>query len=74
MFAVSSPQANAGENDTFELRQSSAGKIELCGTNGVALAKGFYWYLRKYCNATVTWGSNGTGDNLELPTVLPAVS
>ena len=66
-------QASAGENDTFELRQSPAGKIELCGTTGVALAKGLYWYLRKYCSMTVTWGQNGTGDNLVMPSVLPAV-
>eukprot|EP00117_Sycon_ciliatum_P016941 scpid38479/ scgid16158/ Alpha-N-acetylglucosaminidase; N-acetyl-alpha-glucosaminidase; Alpha-N-acetylglucosaminidase 82 kDa form; Alpha-N-acetylglucosaminidase 77 kDa form len=72
-FQLCQITANAGENDTFELRQSPAGLIELCGTNGVALAKGLYWYLRTYCNATVTWGHHGTGDHLELPSPLPAV-
>ena len=34
------------------------------GSSGVALASGLYWYLKYYCNASVTWGENGTGDNL----------
>ncbi|XP_065187181.1 alpha-N-acetylglucosaminidase-like [Sycon ciliatum] len=72
-FKLCQITAKPGENDTFELRQSPAGLIELCGTNGVALAKGLYWYLRTYCNATVTWGHHGTGDHLELPSPLPAV-
>lgn len=34
------------------------------GTSGVALASGVYWYLKYFCNTSVTWGENGSGDNL----------
>jgi hypothetical protein len=38
--------------------------VPVRGSSGVALASGLYWYLKYYCNASVTWGENGTGDNL----------
>jgi alpha-N-acetylglucosaminidase len=38
--------------------------VPVRGSSGVALASGVYWYLKYYCNASVTWGENGTGDNL----------
>jgi alpha-N-acetylglucosaminidase len=32
------------------------------------------WYLKYWCNASVSWGVNGTGNQLRLPVVLPAVA
>lgn len=30
-------------------------------------------YLKYYCNATISWGRKGDGDNLHIPTPLPEV-
>lgn len=40
---------------------------------GVALAAGLNWYLKYSCGAEVSWGRDGTGDQLALPAQLPAV-
>jgi len=44
-------------------------QVHVEATTGVALASGFYWYLKYYCNCSVTWGVNGSGNNLALPSV-----
>ena len=46
-------------------------KPVLRGNNGVALSSAFNYYLKYFCNCSVSWGRNGTGDQLRLPSVLP---
>ena len=44
------------------------------GSSGVSITSGFY-YMRYYCNASVSWGVNRTGVNIgELAYRLPVVS
>ena len=43
----------------------------LRGNNGVALASAFNYYLKYFCNCSISWGRNGTGDQLRLPSPLP---
>ena len=38
-------------------------------TSGVSAAMGFYYYLKNFCHAQVTWA----GEQLNLPSPLPAV-
>lgn len=54
--------------DFFEL-ETVAGKLVVRGNNQISLAAGLRWYLKYYCNANVSW----SGNNLELPDVLPSV-
>jgi alpha-N-acetylglucosaminidase len=76
-LALVDPQPNTG-NDVFRLLPSSTidGRVvvPVRGSSGVALASGLYWYLKYHCNASVTWGESGTGDNLVLPNPLPQVA
>ena len=46
-------------------------KPVLRGNNGVALASAFNYYLKYYCNCSISWGRNGSGDQLRMPSVLP---
>ena len=60
--------------DVFEidiLKQD--GKIfpVLRGSNGVALATSLNYYLKYQCYCSVSWGVNGSGDQLRLPEPLP---
>ena len=58
--------------------------VEIDGTSGTALSNGLYmWcfplpsqrrYMKYYCKSSLSWGENGTGDNLAIPSPLPAVS
>ena len=57
-------------NDVFEVDANSS-KPVLRGNNGVALASAFNYYLKYFCNCSISWGRNGTGDQLRLPTTLP---
>ena len=41
------------------------------GNNGVALASAFNYYLKYFCNCSISWGREGTGDQLRLPNPLP---
>lgn len=72
-FSLCVLEAPADSNDTFEIRRSAPGLIRVCGTNGVAMAKGVYWYLQKYCHVSVTWGVDGSGNQLRVPQPLPGV-
>eukprot|EP00118_Oscarella_pearsei_P005009 m.22289 g.22289 ORF g.22289 m.22289 type:complete len:807 (+) comp28318_c0_seq2:22-2442(+) len=58
--------------DAFEIDSSSQGdQIVLRGNTGVALASALNWYLKYYCYCEVSWGNNGTGDQLNVPSPLP---
>ena len=63
--------SRSSEVDTFELQSSEGAdgstRIEVSGNSGVALASGFYHYLRWKCNSSVSWGVNGTGIVNNLP-------
>ena len=43
----------------------------LRGNNGVSLASALNFYLKYSCNCSISWGINGTGDQLKLPSPLP---
>lgn len=62
------PPGPAG-HDVFEIDASV--KPVLRGNNGVALASALNFYLKYNCNCSVSWGRNGTGDQLNLPQPLP---
>ena len=60
--------------DVFEVDTSEQeGKIfpVLRGNSGVALASALNYYLKYYCYCSVSWGVNGSGDQLHLPEPLP---
>lgn len=52
--------------DVFEIDSSGVTSpvVALRGNNGVALASALSWYLRYYLNASVSWGRNGSGNQL----------
>ena len=60
-------------DDTFTVSASN-GTVTVTGSSGVALTSGAYWYLKEVTKCQVTWGNNGTGDQLNLPATLPDVS
>lgn len=41
--------------------------VRITGNSGVAVARGFYYYLTEFCNCHVAW----EGSQLNLPTILP---
>ena len=58
--------------DVFEVTGDlEQNKPILSGNNGVALASAFNYYLKYFCNCSISWGRNGTGDQLRLPGTLP---
>ena len=58
--------------DVFEVDVTLQGdKPVLRGNNGVALASAFNYYLKYFCNCSISWGRDGTGDQLRLPGTLP---
>jgi alpha-N-acetylglucosaminidase len=59
--------------DVFEIDVSNSQPV-LRGNTGVALASALNWYLRYECNASVSWGRDGTGNQLQLPSTLPVPS
>jgi alpha-N-acetylglucosaminidase len=52
--------------DVFELDNGSQrGSVQWCVARVAwRLASGVYWYLKYYCNASVSWGEEGSGDNV----------
>ncbi|XP_062511112.1 alpha-N-acetylglucosaminidase-like isoform X2 [Corticium candelabrum] len=67
--------ATSQGRDVFEIDSSgNADQVTIRGNTGVAMASGFNWYLKYYCNCHVSWGVNGTGDQLNVPTPLPRVT
>ena len=60
--------------DVFEidtLKQEGKVSPVLRGNNGVALATALNYYLKYQCYCSVSWGDNGSGDQLHLPEPLP---
>ena len=58
--------------DVFEVdADKEDGRPVLRGNNGVSLASALNFYLKYYCNCSISWGRNGTGDQLRLPQPLP---
>ena len=58
-----------GDREMFEV-SGKDGKIVIKGTGGLAVAKGFGWYLNNYCHTKVSWYKD---DLVSLPEVLPVV-
>lgn len=58
--------------DAFEIDKGTSAPVVLRGNNGVALASALNGYLKYYCNCSISWGVEGTGDQLKLPNPLPA--
>lgn len=57
-------------NFFFQLSSANDGNIQINGTSGVAVAMGFYHYLKYFCNGQRTWA----GQQTQLPESLPAIS
>ena len=61
--------------DVFEVgTDNKVSKPIFRGNNGVALALAFNYYLKYYCNCSVSWGRDGTGGQLNMPNPLPLPS
>lgn len=61
-------------NDAFELGLNGS-TVVLRGNSGVSIASALNYYLNNYCNSSVMWGRNGTGNQLSSlppPSALPA--
>jgi len=58
-----------GDREMFEISGRN-GKIIIKGTNELAIAKGFNWYLNNYCQTRVSWYKD---DKVFVPDVLPMV-
>ena len=59
-------------NDVLEVDVSSdKTKPVLRGNNGVSLASALNTYLKYLCNCSISWGRDGSGDQLNLPSSLP---
>lgn len=66
-FIFKTESVPTGE-DYFEL--SSVGQqIQIQGNSPVSLASGFNWYLKYYCNSSLSWCGNQT----QMPVKLPAL-
>ncbi len=61
-------QLDSPGKDRFELSTTN-GKILIKGNTQVAMASGLNWYLKYYCNSTVSW----SGNQLNVPTPLPKI-
>ncbi|KAK8805603.1 hypothetical protein WA158_002259 [Blastocystis sp. Blastoise] len=61
--------------DVFELAKSGKDNspIIIRGSDPVAMATGLHNYLKYYCNSSITWGENGTGNSIRLPEPLPEI-
>lgn len=53
-------------HDVYEL-EARRGRVTVKGSSGVAMSRGAYEYLKKYCGVHVSW----EGNQLELPAVFP---
>ena len=65
-FIIEEITTGADNKDFFEI-DKRGNKVVVRGTNGVAIASGFNYYLRHIANCQVTWN----GSNLNLPDPLP---
>jgi alpha-N-acetylglucosaminidase len=62
------PADPATGHEVYEL-DYAGGQVVVRGNTGVAMASGLHWYLKYTCNASISWGRNGTGN--QLATVPP---
>ena len=58
--------AGASGNDVFEL-DGAGGAVIVRGSSGYAIAAGINWYLKYWANCSVSWGRDGSGNNVALP-------
>lgn len=63
------PSLGPQDKDTFRLSSLPDGDLVIEGTTGVAVAMGFYHYLKYWCNAQRTWA----GQQTQLPDKLPVL-
>lgn len=64
--------ASSDGKDVFEIDANPLDKKPILrGNNGVSLASALNFYLKYSCNCSISWGINGTGDQLKLPSPLP---
>lgn len=56
--------------DVCELRSTKNNMVVVTGSSGVAVASGFYNYLKYFCNCHVSW----SGVQLDLPSPLPKLT
>ena len=61
-------ETNKSSNDVFEL-ETKAKKLVIRGTSGVAMASGFNYYLKNYCNVHISW----CGVQVDMPKQLPRI-
>ena len=66
----SEPQFPGMVNDFFSVTAFN-GTVTIEANSGVALASGYYHYLKHTTNCQVTWGEDGSGNQLNLPPALP---
>lgn len=52
--------------DVFEV-DSFAGLVVIRGNAGYAIAAGLNWWLKYTANCSVSWGRDGTGNQVALP-------
>jgi alpha-N-acetylglucosaminidase len=65
---------NRSGHDVFEVAPGhKANQVILRGNNAVSMASAFNYYLKNYCFAHVSWGVNGTGNQLNVPLPVPNV-
>jgi alpha-N-acetylglucosaminidase len=67
-FVFETIQPENGQ-EVFEL-ESAGDKIVLRGSNNLALARAFNWYLNYYCHTSVSWFKV---EPIDIPATLPAV-
>ena len=65
-LSVIPPDAVTGF-DVFELSPGNAGRIDIRGSAGFALAAGLNEWLKYTANCSISWGRNGTGNQVLLP-------
>ena len=73
VYEIIAPDPASGR-DVFEIGTSGNGTLSkpaLRGNNGVALASALNFYLKYTCYCSISWGRDGTGDQLNLPQPLP---
>ena len=71
VYEVIRPDSESG-HDIFEIdANATTKKPVLRGNNGVAFASALNFYLKYNCNCSISWGRDGTGDQLNLPQPLP---
>ena len=62
-------------SDVFEVdSDNQQNKPVLRGNNGVSLASALNFYLKYSCNCSISWGRDGTGNQINLVHPLPLPS